>query len=140
MERFLSAVFVSIDENPGGWLTELDAILDIYAELSRVEPGFRALHFGGVIDERFIDSQINANKELADKLLQFLSVRYDLPQSDEFILDLDVAIEIATALMQRAFRTDRDGDERYLEKARVVVRELLEPYRAASNARVDTHA
>jgi len=140
MERFLSAVFVSIDENPGGWLTELDAILDIYAELSRVEPGFRALHFGGVIDERFIDSQINANKELADKLLQFLSVRYDLPQSDEFILDLDVAIEIATALMQRAFRTDRDGDERYLEKARVVVRELLEPYRAASNARADTHA
>ena len=140
MERFLSAVFVSIDENPGGWLTELDAILDIYAELSRVEPGFRALHFGGVIDERFIDSQINANKELADKLLQFLSVRYDLPQSDEFILDLDVAIEIATALMQRAFRTDRDGDERYLAKARVVVREQLEPYRAASNARIDTHA
>jgi len=136
MERFLSAVFVSIDENPGGWLTELDAILDIYAHLSRVEPGFRALHFGGVIDERFIDSQINANKELADKLLQFLSVRYDLPQSEEFILDLDVAIEIATALMQRAFRTDRDGDERYLEKARVVVREVLEPYRAASNAGV----
>jgi AcrR family transcriptional regulator len=136
MERFLSAVFVTIDENPGGWLSELDAILDIYAELSRTEPGFRALHFGGVIDERFIDSQINANKELADKLLQFLSVRYDLPQSDDFVLDLDVAIEIATALMQRAFRTDRDGDDRYLQKARVVVRDVLEPYRAASNATV----
>jgi large subunit ribosomal protein L19 len=37
-------------------------------------------------------------------------------------------IEIATALMQRAFRVDRNGDERYLEKARIVVREVLEPY------------
>ena len=133
MERFLSAVFITIDENPGGWLTELDAILDIYADLSRDEPGFRALHFGGVIDERFIDGQVNANKELADKLVRFLSARYDLPQSDDFALDLDVAIEIATALMQRAFRTDRDGDPRYLQKARVVVREVLEPYRAESN-------
>ena len=135
MERFLSAVFITIDENPGGWLTELDAILDIYADLSRHEPGFRALHFGNVIDERFIDGQINANKELAANLVQFLSARYELPTTDDFALDLDVAIEIATALMHRAFRNERNGDERYLEKARVVVREILEPYRTQSGAR-----
>ncbi|WP_411701399.1 TetR/AcrR family transcriptional regulator [Conyzicola sp.] len=129
MQRFLSAVFVTIEENPGGWLSELDAILDIYADLTRSEPGFRALHFGGVIDERFIDGQTNANKELATNLVQFLTARYELPQTEEFELDLDVAIEIASALMQRAFRIDRDGDERYLAKARIVVREVLEPYR-----------
>jgi AcrR family transcriptional regulator len=129
MQRFLSAVFVTIEENPGGWLSELDAILDIYADLTRNEPGFRALHFGDVIDERFIDGQTNANKELATNLVQFLTVRYELPQTEEFELDLDVAIEIASALMQRAFRIDRDGDERYLAKARVVVRDVLEPYR-----------
>lgn len=129
MQRFLSAVFVTIEENPGGWLSELDAILDIYADLTRNEPGFRALHFGDVIDERFIDGQTNANKELATNLVQFLTVRYELPQTEEFELDLDVAIEIASALMQRAFRVDRDGDERYLSKARIVVREVLEPYR-----------
>ena len=129
MERFLGAVFLTIEENPGGWLSELDAILDIYADLSRTEPGFRALHFGGVIDERFIDGQVNANKELATSLLAFVGARYELPQTEEFALDLDVAIEIATALMHRAFRNDRDGDERYLAKARIVVREVLEPYR-----------
>jgi AcrR family transcriptional regulator len=129
MQRFLSAVFVTIEENPGGWLSELDAILDIYADLTRNEPGFRALHFGDVIDERFIDGQTNANKELATNLVQFLTVRYELPQTEEFELDLDVAIEIASALMQRAFRIDRDGDERYLAKARIVVRDVLEPYR-----------
>ena len=135
MERFLGAVFVNIDENPGGWLSELDSILDIYADLSRDEPGFRALHFGNVIDERFIDGQINANKELAANLVQFLSARYELPTTDDFALDLDVAIEIATALMHRAFRNERNGDKRYLEKARVVVREILEPYRTQSGAR-----
>ena len=135
MERFLSAVFVNIEQNPGGWLTELDAILDIYADLSRTEPGFRALHFGGVIDERFIDGQINANKELAANLVQFLGARYDLPDTPEFLLDLDVAIEIATALMHRAFRNDRAGDERYLDKARIMVREILEPYRTSASVR-----
>ena len=129
MERFLSAVYAAIEENQGGWLTELDAILDIYADLSRVEPGFRALHFGAVIDERFVDGQVNANKELATNLVQFLSARFALPNSDEFNLDLDVAIEIATALLHRAFRNDRNGDPRYLEKARLVVREVLEPHR-----------
>jgi AcrR family transcriptional regulator len=129
MQRFLSAVFVTIEENPGGWLSELDAILDIYADLTRSEPGFRALHFGDVIDERFIDGQTNANKELATNLVQFLTARYELPKTEEFELDLDVAIEIASALMQRAFRIDRKGDERYLAKARVVVRDVLEPYR-----------
>jgi len=128
MERFLTAAFTAIDVHPEGWIGELDTVLDVYAQLSRTEPGFRALHFGGVIDERFIDSQINANKELSNRLLQFVGLRYDMPVTDEFTLDLDVAIEIATALMQRAFRVDRNGDERYLEKARIVVREVLEPY------------
>lgn len=129
MERFLTRAFSAIEVHPEGWIGELDTVLDVYAELSRTEPGFRALHFGGVIDSRFIDGQVNANKELSGRLLQFVGLRYDLPVTDDFALDLDVAIEIATALMQRAFRIDRNGDERYLQKARLVVREVLEPYR-----------
>nr|WP_246376173.1 TetR/AcrR family transcriptional regulator [Conyzicola lurida] len=134
MERFLSATFTVVDENPSEWLGELDLILDVYAQLSRSEPGFRALHFGGVIDERFIDSNVNSNKELATQILQFMGERYDLPTTEDFVVDLDVAIEIAMALINRAFRIDRDGDERYLEKARVVVRDVLEPYRTNSAA------
>ena len=134
MERFLIAAFSTTDAHPDGWLGKLDTVLDVYADLCRTEPGFRALHFGGVIDERFIDSQINANKELSNRVLNLVDSRYDMPITDEFALDLDVAIEIATALMQRAFRVDRNGDERYLQKARIVVREVLEPYSAAVRA------
>jgi AcrR family transcriptional regulator len=131
LERFLAAAFVGGEKNPAGWIEELDNVLDVYAQLSRSEPGFRALHFGGVIDERFIDSQINANSELSNRVLQYLGAQYEVPLTDEFALDLDVAIEIATALMQRAFRVDRNGDERYLAKARIVVREVLEPFNSA---------
>jgi len=134
MQRFLETSFARLEADPSEWMTELDTVLDVYADLSRSEPGFRALHFGGVIDERFISGQVDANRDLAERFVEFVSRRYSLPTSEEFSLDLDVAIEVATALLQRAFRNDRDGDERYIEKARIVVRGILEPYRVASSA------
>ena len=134
MQRFLETSFARLEAEPSEWMTELDTVLDVYADLSRSEPGFRALHFGGVIDERFISGQVDANRDLAERFVEFVSRRYSLPTSEEFSLDLDVAIEVATALLQRAFRNDRDGDERYIEKARIVVRGILEPYQVASPA------
>jgi AcrR family transcriptional regulator len=133
MQRFLEASFARLEEEPSEWMGELDSVLNVYADLSRTEPGFRALHFGGVIDERFISGQVDANRELADRFVEFVSRRYDLPATEEFAVDLDVAIEVAAALLQRAFRNDRDGDERYIEKTRVVVRGILEPYRVPSS-------
>jgi len=129
MQRFLEASFARLEDEPSEWMGELDTVLNVYADLSRTEPGFRALHFGGVIDERFISGQVDANRELADRFVEFVSHRYSLPATEEFSVDLDVAIEVAAALLQRAFRNDREGDERYIEKARVVVRGILEPYR-----------
>jgi len=129
MQRFLEASFSRLAEEPSEWMGELDTVLDVYADLSRTEPGFRALHFGGVIDERFISGQVDANRELADRFVEFVSGRYNLPATEEFTVDLDVAIEVAAALLQRAFRNDREGDERYIEKTRIVVRGTLEPYR-----------
>jgi len=133
MQRFLEASFARLEEEPSEWMGELDSVLNVYADLSRTEPGFRALHFGGVIDERFISGQVDANRELADRFVEFVSRRYDLPATEEFAVDLDVAIEVAAALLQRAFRNDRNGDERYIEKTRVVVRGILEPYRVPSS-------
>ena len=132
MQRFLETSFSRLEEEPSEWMGELDTVLDVYADLSRTEPGFRALHFGGVIDERFISGQVDANRELADRFVEFVSRRYSLPATEEFTVDLDVAIEVAAALLQRAFRNDREGDERYIEKARIVVRGILEPYRVPS--------
>jgi AcrR family transcriptional regulator len=135
MQRFVELTFPAFEGEPGEWLSELDRVVDVYAHLARTEPGFRALHFGGIIDERSMDGYGDSNRELAERFQQVMATRYDLPPNDELVLDLDVAIEIAGALMQRAFRVDRNGDERYFDRVRSVLRNLLEPYRAVVDAR-----
>jgi AcrR family transcriptional regulator len=132
MQRFIDTAFTTLDPQPGEWLSELDKVLDVYADLARTEPGFRALHFGGVIDERFIEGELDTTAELSERFLQFVSTRYDVTVTDDLALDIDVAIEVATALMQRAFRTDRNGDGRYLAKAADVVRAVLSPYKESA--------
>jgi AcrR family transcriptional regulator len=134
MQRFVEMVFPSFDDGPSEWLSELDGVVDAYAHLARTEPGFRALHFGGIIDERSMEGH-DSNHELAERFQQVMVSRYGIPPSDDLTLDLDVAIEIAGALMQRAFRVDRNGDERYFDRVRSVLRTVLEPYRAVVDAR-----
>ena len=118
------------------WLERLDQPFDAYVELARTEPGFRALRFGTIIDERFVGrddstSGVNANDELVAALVEVLHKRYArLDPSESLLLDLEVAVEAATALLQRAFTTDSEGDPRFIAKAKSITREILTDYSA----------
>lgn len=118
------------------WLERLDQPFDAYVELARAEPGFRALRFGTIIDERFVGrddstSGVNANDELVAALVEVLHKRYArLDPSESLLLDLEVAVEAATALLQRAFTTDSEGDPRFIAKAKSITREILTDYSA----------
>jgi AcrR family transcriptional regulator len=138
LERFLGRAFpehgpaeVSDD---AVWLENLDVLFDAYVELARTEPGFRALRFGTIIDERFVGRGgsvgiVNANNELVAALIEEMHRRYvRLEPSDSLLLDLEVAVETATALLQRAFTSNSDGDARFIDKARAITRELLANY------------
>jgi AcrR family transcriptional regulator len=135
MQRFIDATFPTFDDPDAAWLSELDRVIDAYVDMARNEPGFRALHFGGIIDERSMEGHVDSNLELAARFTQIMAGRYDIEPSEQLALDLDVAIEITGSLLQRAFRVDRAGDERYFDKARQVVRLILEPYQASLPAR-----
>jgi hypothetical protein len=121
--------FGTLDGSPTDWLSELDNIIDLYIEFARREPGFRALRFGGVIDERFNEDDGPAAHDIATRFTEVVSVRYGLAPTEELAIDIDMAVEVGAALLQRAFRLDRNGDERYITKARTVMRVLLEPHR-----------
>jgi AcrR family transcriptional regulator len=151
LERFLERAFPA-DSFPSGsfssdssssegaagarWLERLDQPFDAYVELARAEPGFRALRFGTIIDERFVGrddstSGVNANDELVAALVEVLHKRYArLDPSESLLLDLEVAVEAATALLQRAFTTDSEGDPRFIAKAKSITREILTDYSA----------
>ncbi|MBC7591811.1 MAG: TetR/AcrR family transcriptional regulator, partial [Salinibacterium sp.] len=91
----------------------------------RREPGFRALGFGDVIDRRFIQPEKSNNTVLAEAFSDLFEREHGVPPTPELSLDLDVVVELVNALLQRAFLYEKDGDERFLSRLRVIVHDYL---------------
>ncbi len=125
MERFTDRIFSNMAPDPHGWFSALDSTIDTYVDLLRTEPGFRALRFGDVIDERFIAPDVSNNGLLSHGFNELLVRKYGLTPSDELSFDLEVIIEIADALLRRAFQYSKDGDIRFIDKLRVIVRDYM---------------
>ncbi|CAN5161623.1 TetR family transcriptional regulator [soil metagenome] len=125
MEKFTNRLFGAMTEQPEGWMEAMNAAIDGYVELLRNEPGFRALGFGDVIDKRFIQPDQANNSVLAKQFNELFTRKYGLVPSDELSLDLEIIIEIADALLHRAFLYERQGDERFIEKLRTIVFEYM---------------
>ena len=125
MGRFTERVFGASSDEPVGWMTALNLAIDEYAELMRHEPGFRALGFGGVIDRRFIQPEKSNNTVLAEAFSDLFERGHGVAPTPELSLDLDVVVELVDALLQRAFLYEKEGDERFLSRLRVIVHDYL---------------
>lgn len=128
MEKFTALIFGSMSEQPEQWMEVMNATIDAYVDLLRHEPGFRALAFGDVIDKRFLQPEASNNSVLAREFNELLIKKYNLAPSEDLSLDLEVVIEIADALLHRAFLYDRQGDERFIGKLRDIVYEHMAPH------------
>lgn len=134
MGKFTDTVFGDVAERPERWLDAMNIAIDAYVGLCRTEPGFRALGFGDVIDQRFIQPDISNNGVLAREFTELFVTRYHLVPSDDLTIDLEIAVEIADALMHRAFLYDREGDERFITKLRTLVTDYLSPHAVPQHA------
>lgn len=128
MQKFSERIFGALAEDPADVMTAMDLAIDVYTELLRTEPGFRALGFGDVIDKRFVQPEHSNNSVLAREFNKLFVEKYDLTPSDDLSIDLDIIIEIADALLHRAFLHDKNGDERYITKLRGIVRDYMGPH------------
>jgi AcrR family transcriptional regulator len=124
MERYLERVRENVESSaPGPW-TSLDRSLDIFVEMNREEPGFRALRFGDVIDQRFLNPELSNNSILAREFARQIATLYELKgmdgdaENEDLIFHVEVAVEIASGLLGRAFHIDKNGDERFIEATR----------------------
>ena len=135
VERFTELVRRAGDEIGAdqGWVAGVDATIDAYIQLMRSEPGFRALKFGEVIDSRFVGGDPGHTAGLIAGFRDILVEKYGLSSTADFAFDLEVLVEVAGALLQRAFRHDRQGDERFIAKLRVIARETLQPFELAAH-------
>ncbi len=128
MDRFTASLEAMMADQPAEWMTALNQAIDLYAELSRSEPGFRALRFGDVIDERFLHPNHSNNSVLVIAFNDLLTKRYGLEPTEELAFDLEVLVEMGDAILHRAFLYEPRGDDRFIDKLREIVRDYMGKY------------
>lgn len=126
MQRYTDQVFAALATDSQEWRNALDAAIDTFIDMYRTHAGFRALRFGDVINDRFLDPALSNNEVLARAIAGILGEKYDFAPEDELVFELEVIIEIEDALMRRAFLFERQGDERFIAKAREIARSYLQ--------------
>jgi AcrR family transcriptional regulator len=130
LERFTGAIYDSIGSDSVHWRDALDIAIDAFIAFNREEPGFRALRFGDVIDHRFLEPEFSNNGVLARAFVGLLAEKYEFTPDEQFVFDLEVVVEIADALLQRAFLYDKQGDDRFIARAREVSGDYLRNHSA----------
>jgi AcrR family transcriptional regulator len=120
LARFTEAIYDKLGADAVEWRQTVDIAIDTFIEFNRAEPGFRALRFGDIIDARFLEPEFSNNGVLARALVGLLSEKYGFTPNDRILFDIEVAIEVGDALLQRAFLLDKQGDQRFIDAARAL--------------------
>jgi AcrR family transcriptional regulator len=130
LSRFTETIYDRLAMDSVEWRQTVDIAIDAFIEFNRTEPGFRALRFGDIIDDRFLDPEISNNGVFARAIAGLLAEKYDFTPDDKIVFDIEVAIEVADGLMQRAFLLDKQGDQRFIDAARMISNEYLRDHSA----------
>jgi AcrR family transcriptional regulator len=126
LERVLSRADAAVlDEQYTDWATALGAAFAVLVDAFRTEPGFRGLRVGDVIDLRPTPNERRYNTVVADRLLDGLVSRFGVTDSPELRFAFETSIEISDALAARAFATNPQGDDAFLQKSEDVVYGIL---------------
>lgn len=111
--------------DPEHWWVAVDTAIDLYVELHHGDAGFRALHFGDIVDVHLLDPQHDNNAVIAERLADLLQQRFGLKLDRDQELSLVIAVEVADALLKLAFRKAGRGEQRVVAQAKEVVRDHL---------------
>jgi len=113
----------------GRHASALDAVLgcvDVITDLFRTEPGYSSLRAGDVIDLQPPVADTTANAQVAEAVADALVAHYGVAESGDVRMAIGTAVEVADALVARAFARDAQGDAALLDEARRAVRAVLE--------------
>ena len=125
LDKFNTRLRELLPEDATDSVGAMNAGIDTYLELGRTEPGFRALRFGDVIEDRFISDEPGVSVGISAMFTELLVTRYGVNSTPELAFDIEVLVEIGDALLHRAFRNDRQGDERFISRLREIVRDFI---------------
>lgn len=120
------------------WWDAIDGAIDEYINMHRDTPGFRALHFGDVVDRNLLDDEHDNDAVIAQRLGEVLATGFGLVGEATLALSLVIAVEMTDALIKLAFRRDPDGDEVVLTEVKDIVRGYL--YRRVGTPLLEAHS
>lgn len=120
-QRFVEEMRIS---SPETWWDAVDCAVTAFIGLYRSEPGFRILHFAD--RERTIETDSAAQSGVfARRLADVLAEEFGLPAGPDLTFRLDITVEMADALLSRAFAIDPQGDERIISECRRIMHDYL---------------
>ena len=109
------------------WWDAVDCVVTAFVGLYRSEPGFRIVNFDDRDGVPVADTVADADF-FARRLAEVLVNEFELPAGPELIFRLEVAVEMADALLARAFHSEPLGDDRFIDECRLVLRKYLDEF------------
>lgn len=116
--RYTQSIEQALPEGGVEWIAAIDVTIDQYVRMMRAEPGFRAIRFGDLVDQRLLEPDVRHGSMLSQVFMSMLSEKYGFERTDRLVFSLEVAVEIADALLVRAFQQEPDGDTRFIDRTR----------------------
>lgn len=101
------------------WERAVDVVVDAYVDYYRSQPSFRALWFGRGLSPAAMAADKANNSLLAEGATAFFAPL--MPGARDLAAGFDVALEIADAVLDLAFRDEPDGDPEVIREAKVAV-------------------
>jgi len=128
LNRYIERAAAVIADNGLEWPDTMLSALEAFCEMHRVEPGFHWLRLGDGIDRNLI-STTDTNHRILSRLLADLFIqRYGDWNRPNLLKHIETIVEIAEALIAKAFESDSDGDPFFIGEARRVIVMYLDEY------------
>ena len=121
LDRALDVLKASLRDGGSSTLEgSLDVAVDALVEVFRTEKGFRSLRVGDVLDIRPVASARGGNAEIARVIREDLEQRQGLLLDSNARLAVETAIDVADALLGRAFLHSDRGETSLIAEAKRV--------------------
>ncbi|MFG1921047.1 TetR/AcrR family transcriptional regulator [Cryptosporangium sp. NPDC048952] len=117
-----------VDDQFAHWWDTVDVAFDIYVDLCRHHPGFRAVRFGDIVDTHLLDPTQDNDSVVASRIASLLHARFGVVDTPALRLALLTTTKVADALIKFAFSRSPEGDEEVLLQGRRMLRIHLEGY------------
>jgi AcrR family transcriptional regulator len=135
LQRFRARVSDELTtRKPENWWDAVDCSVTAFVRLYRSEPGFRILHFADRERTRVAESDEMEFGYFARRMAGVLAEEFGLPGGPELTFRLEVTVEMADALLSRAFYSDPNGDERFIAECRRILHDYLVGYYGPSTS------